>query len=200
MWWRFRSFAVLFCLAAAAVVAVRPAAAAQATGPQSLRLDTGEEVELAGIRAPGPRDTGGAHAQEYLAFLIRERVLRIERSDEKDEEGGGLRPFVWARRGGQRSLLNREMVLGGYAAAYVTHAGDPEAESLIQAEIEARAQRRGLWAIARMPERFIGNLRSRIFHVPDCPTLPTLRHPILFETRDQAVRCYYRPCRLCLPF
>jgi endonuclease YncB( thermonuclease family) len=197
---RFGSFAVLFCAAAAAIVAVRPAAAAQATGPQSLRLDTGEEVELAGIRAPSPRDTGGAYAQEYLAFLIRERVVRVERSEKKDEESGGCRPFVWARREGEPSLLNREMVLGGYAAAYVTRAGDPESESLIQAEIEARAQRRGLWAIVRMPERFIGSLRSRIFHAPDCPTLPALRYPILFETRDQAVRCYYRPCRLCLPF
>jgi hypothetical protein len=200
MWWRFRSFAVLFCAAAMAVMPARPAIGAQATGPQSLRLDTGEEVELAGIRAPGPRDTAGAHAQEYLAFLIRERVLRIERSEKNDEESGGWRPFVWARRDGECSLLNREMVLGGYAAACVIRAGDPESESLIQAEIEARAQRRGLWAIVRMPERFIGNLRSRIFHAPDCPTLPTLRHPILFETRDQAVRCYYRPCRLCLPF
>jgi Staphylococcal nuclease homologue/Metal binding domain of Ada len=200
MWWRFRSLAVLLCAAAAAVTAHCFADAAQATGPQSLRLDTGEEVELAGIRAPDAHHPGGAHAQEYLAFLIRGRALRIERSEQDPDERGGPRRAVWARREGERDLLNREMVLGGYAAAYVTRAREPEAASLVQAEIEARAQRRGLWAIVRTPERFIGNPRSRIFHSPDCPALPTLRHAVLFQTRNQAVRCYFRPCRLCLPF
>jgi endonuclease YncB( thermonuclease family) len=206
VWTSIRTLTTLLCVAALAAVASAWAVTGEAIGPQTIRLDTGEEadgplpVDLGGIRAPDLRDTGSAHAQEYLAFLLQGRSLSLERYEEILDEGGRRKRHVWLRRVAEGDLVNREMVRAGYAAAYVTRARDPEAEPLIQAEIEARQQRRGLWATTGQPERYIGSIRSRIFHTPACQTLPTLRHVIPFETRDQAIRCYYRPCRICLPF
>jgi endonuclease YncB( thermonuclease family) len=195
-----RILSMLLWGAVLAVPVPAPAMTAEAIGAQTLRLATGEEVELGGIRVPELRHTGHTHAQEYLAFIVQNRDLRIERHEEMRDERGRLRRYVWIRRTGEDGQVNQQMVRAGYAAADVTRASDPDASSLIEAEIDARQHRRGLWATLDVPEWLIGNIRSRIFHAPDCPTLPTVRHAIRFESRDQAVRCYYRPCPLCLPF
>jgi endonuclease YncB( thermonuclease family) len=195
-----RILSLLLGAAVLAAPAPAPAVTAEAIGAQTLRLATGEVVELSGIRAPDARDSGHAHAREYLAFLIRDQELQIERSEDVRDEDGVMRRSVWVRRSVERDLVNREMVQAGYGAAYVTRASDPEALSLVEAEIDARQHRRGLWGTIGVPQWLIGNIRSRIFHTPACPTLPLLRHVIPFESRDQAIRCYYRPCRLCLPF
>jgi endonuclease YncB( thermonuclease family) len=191
---------ILLCGALLAAPAAGRAATGRAVGPQAIRLDTGEEVELGGIRAPDPRDARSAHAQEYLVFLIQNKELSVERERVECDDSGHVHRYAWIRRVPDGDSVNREMVLAGYASAYTTRAGDPDAAALIEAEIEAREHRRGLWASEPARELLFGNPRSRIFHTPDCPTLPMLEHPFPFTSRDQAVRCTYRPCRLCLPF
>lgn len=45
---------------------------------------------------------------------------------------------------------------------------------------------------------YIGNLNSRKFHAPDCPSLPREENRVLFDTYDQALAAGYTPCGSCL--
>lgn len=44
----------------------------------------------------------------------------------------------------------------------------------------------------------IGNVNSKIFHLPGCSSLPSEKNQIQFESYDQAVAAGYRPCSRCL--
>jgi len=46
---------------------------------------------------------------------------------------------------------------------------------------------------------YIGNLRSKVFHRPSCSSLPAEKNRVSFDTRDEAIRQGYRPCRNCSP-
>ncbi|MDR1961415.1 MAG: MBL fold metallo-hydrolase [Gracilibacteraceae bacterium] len=46
---------------------------------------------------------------------------------------------------------------------------------------------------------YIGNVRSRKFHLPDCGTLPAEKNRIYFATRAGAADAGYEPCGLCRP-
>jgi len=47
--------------------------------------------------------------------------------------------------------------------------------------------------------RYIGNRNSKVFHGPECKTLPAPRNRVLFPTREAALQAGYRPCRRCQP-
>lgn len=47
-------------------------------------------------------------------------------------------------------------------------------------------------------EEFIGNVNSKKFHLPTCPSLPAEKNQILFETYDEAIEAGYEPCGRCL--
>ncbi|WP_054692097.1 Ada metal-binding domain-containing protein [Syntrophomonas palmitatica] len=46
---------------------------------------------------------------------------------------------------------------------------------------------------------YIGNKRSKIFHRPDCHSLPAEYNRIYFNCRDDAVDRGFRPCGSCRP-
>lgn len=44
----------------------------------------------------------------------------------------------------------------------------------------------------------IGNVNSKIFHLPTCSSLPSEKNRIEFESYDEAIAAGYRPCSRCL--
>jgi len=46
---------------------------------------------------------------------------------------------------------------------------------------------------------YIGNVNSKIFHLPNCSSLPAEKNRIYFNTRDEAINQGYRPCKKCNP-
>lgn len=48
-------------------------------------------------------------------------------------------------------------------------------------------------------EGYIGNKRSLKFHLPNCKVLPAEKNRVHFETRDQAIKEGYVPCKVCNP-
>lgn len=49
------------------------------------------------------------------------------------------------------------------------------------------------------PDYYVGNKNSKIFHRPDCKSLPAEKNQVRFETRDEAVEEGYTPCGRCNP-
>ena len=47
--------------------------------------------------------------------------------------------------------------------------------------------------------RYIGNINSKIFHLPSCHTLPKEENQVEFQTYDEAIEQGYIPCKKCKP-
>jgi len=54
-------------------------------------------------------------------------------------------------------------------------------------------------APAQTSAKYIGNINSKIFHLPVCKSLPEERNRIYFESRDAAENNGYTPCKNCNP-
>ena len=140
----------LVALAAAALIAAGdPALAGQITGPvvgvadgDTLAVLTDGKrqvrVRLAGIDAPERRQPYGTRARQALAALAFSRSAQVEVEDIDRFE----RPVGRVRVGGRD--VNAEMVRRGAAWVYVRYNRDP---TLVPLEAEARAAKRGLWAL-----------------------------------------------------
>lgn len=46
---------------------------------------------------------------------------------------------------------------------------------------------------------YIGNSRSKVFHLPTCEGLPDEKKQVRFDDRDDAIRAGYKPCGRCNP-
>jgi endonuclease YncB( thermonuclease family) len=133
----------------AALLLAQPAAAAELLG-QVVSIHDGDtltlltqdykqfRVRLAGIDAPESRQPYGARAQQVLSSLsFRQRVRVVVEDTDRYGRAVGR---VWAG-----SLdLNAELVRRGAAWVYRQYNRDPALPPL---EAEARAARRGLWAL-----------------------------------------------------
>ena len=140
----------LAALAAVALIAAgQPALAERIAGRvvgvadgDTLTVLTAEKqqvrVRLAGIDAPERRQPYGTRARQALAALAFGRSARVGVED-TDRYG---RPVGRLQVGGRD--VNAEMVRRGAAWVYVRHNRDP---ALVPLEAEARAARRGLWAL-----------------------------------------------------
>ena len=104
---------------------------------------------------------------------------------------------------------------------YRDYAGDVPADkrpAYQQAEVEARAAKRGLWrdpnaippwdfrhprsevaSSAVSAGRIIGNRNSKIYHLPNCPDYSRVaeRNRIYFDTPEEAERAGFRQARNC---
>ena len=137
-------------LAAAALLAAGQPASAEAITGRVVGVADGDtltvlaegkrqvRVRLAGIDAPERRQPYGTRARQALAALAFGRAAQVEVEDIDRYE----RPVGRVRVGG--SDVNAEMVRRGAAWVYTRHNRDP---SLVPLEAEARAARRGLWAL-----------------------------------------------------
>jgi len=47
--------------------------------------------------------------------------------------------------------------------------------------------------------QYIGNINSKVFHLPTCSSLPAERNQIIFSSREEAIEAGYRPCGRCKP-
>ena len=107
----------------------------------TFRLETGETVRLIGIDAPELSQPGGEESREYLAQLILNKGITLEKGYEDRDKYNRLLRFVYI----DNTCINEEMIRQGYAEArYLTE--DPLHEYYIQLEMEAETAKAGLWS------------------------------------------------------
>lgn len=138
-------------LAAWSMAAAAPSSAKTATG-RVVRVADGDtitvlvggrqqlRVRLAQIDAPESGQPYGRASRRMLAGLVAGRTVAIRQTD-TDQYG---RAVALVRQGD--TDVNTAMVAAGGAWAYRRYITDPR---LIRVEAEARAARRGLWALQR---------------------------------------------------
>lgn len=119
------------------------------------------KIRLWGIDAPEKGQAFGAEATRKLARLIEHKsvLLRFRTEARESAEGrdGYSRDLATIYRRGRN--INLEMVQGGYAWHYAYYAAEETA--LAEAQENARAARRGLWAEANPQEPRLYRMAQR---------------------------------------
>jgi competence protein ComEC len=47
--------------------------------------------------------------------------------------------------------------------------------------------------------QYIGNKRSKVYHLPDCSSLPKPKNQIIFKSQQEAEKAGFKPCTRCKP-
>lgn len=114
------------------------------------RADT---VRLLGVDTPEtvhpdrPVECGGPEASEFTKRALEGRVVRLEFDAERRDAYGRLLAFVLVD--GER--FNDRLLREGHARLLVIPPNGAHGRTLLEAELEARQARRGLWAYCDRP-------------------------------------------------
>jgi micrococcal nuclease len=172
-----------------------------------------ELVRLLRIDTPERGMLGYAGAAEYLRNLVAGQTVTLEFEEqgtpERDRYG---RLLAYLRLRGEN--VNVEVVRAGWSAFWTAYGAGRYAEEFRQAEAEASAAVRGLWALNEMglgatEERRSGRLgapdrkgwcaskNSKVYHPCSCPSVETIdpENLIWFETEEEAKASGRRHCR-----
>ena len=109
----------------------------------TFETETGEKVRLVGINAPEISDIFVEEAKQPLISLIDGKTIDLEPdhiSNDRDRYGRLLRYVIY-----NNSDINKQMLLDGFAFAYLKYHFDKETEYR-QAQITSKANNVGMWA------------------------------------------------------
>jgi micrococcal nuclease len=122
---------------------------------ETLKLDDGSELRLAGIQAPRVPDGGGeaafwppaAEARQALEALLAGRSVEVAFAGPRSDRYGRTLAHLFVPRDGRRIWVQGELLAMGHARAFGLRAS-PCMQELASNEQIALAARRGLWAHA----------------------------------------------------
>jgi micrococcal nuclease len=171
-----------------------------------------ETVRLIGVDTPETGRPGtpvrfyGPEATDFTLRSLKGRRVRLEfeepgRPGEERDAYGRLLAYVFTDDGRN---FNLELVRLGFGRAYTRYSFRHQ-RAFVEAEREARraatglwnAASRGAWADPARRGRVIGNLRTRIYHVPGQPNYGDVKEKnrIHFRTEDEAQAAGYRKAK-----
>ena len=120
-----------------------------------MNMESGERVQLRGVRAPASREDYGIEAREAARSMVNGQEVVLSVRGESRDEHGSLVASVRSLEGD----LAVSLVERGYAWIYVVPPDDLDLTMLRTAQNAARAARRGVWGT----ERFSGALHIADF-------------------------------------
>ena len=166
-------------------------------------LHDGRHVRYIGINAPEiahkdqPAEPFGYAAKRLNERLTLNQIVRLSTDKERKDRYGRLLAYVFLADG---TLVNAEMLYRGYAHVRAQHPNVAYEQALLSAQQEAMSAGRGFWGHWKAAKgRYIGNRRSKRFHLAACPfgqrTGPSNR--IRFARVRDAFWHGYAPCQKC---
>jgi len=171
-----------------------------------------ETVRLIGVDTPETNREGtpvqfyGPEASLYTRRALLEKRIRLE--FESPDRPGGSRDkyqrtlaYIFTDDGGN---FNLELIEQGFGRAYTRYPFRYE-QVFRNAEQAARAARRGIWNEANRAAwsdparrgRFIGNIRTNVYHVPGQRHYDSTgeKNRIYFQTEEEAQKAGFRRAR-----
>ncbi len=173
----------------------------------TFHLQNGEKVRLLGINCPEkrhkdkPGECYGYEATRFAIKLLKRKKVRLEYDKIKRDRYHRLLAYVYLPSG---QMVNVIMVRKGYAHVLTIRPNTRYRDRLLRAQRMALDENIGIWKHCK-PEKeeyyYIGNLRSLIFHRPNCKfgRMTSSKNVIIFSTRKQAFYQGFAPCRRCKP-
>jgi endonuclease YncB( thermonuclease family) len=169
-------------------------------------LKSGERVRYNGINAPeiAHEDHGksaephGNAAKRFNIKLVKAKKVWLEFDIERRDQYGRLLAYVFLPDG---KFVNAELVAGGYAYYLPGTVNKRYGKLLLKAQREAMSARKGMWRdLIENGEKYIGNRRSKRFHLKTCPFGNKIKkqNRIYFASRWDAFWAGYAPAKRCI--
>jgi len=108
----------------------------------TVELADGRRVRYLGIDTP---ESGEYYAEEATARnkeLVEGKTVELQRGDRDQDEYGRLLRYVYI----DGVFVNAELIVQGYATAYIFDPDDRYSQILVQLEQYAKMKNRGLWS------------------------------------------------------
>ena len=168
-------------------------------------LADGTKVRYIGINAPElARDDHiaepyGEEAKRFNARLVKQKIVRLERDVEPNDRFQRHLAYIFLKDG---TFINAEMLSQGYAYLLYIRPNVKYHDTLLAAQRSAMSARRGIWQNWREQKAtYLGNKRSRRFHLPTCSSGKRIkpRNRIVFQKKWDAYWEGYAPAGRCMP-
>jgi micrococcal nuclease len=167
----------------------------------TVELSGGDKLRLIGIDTPERGEPFYDSARVYLEHQILGKSVDIRHSKQRRDHYGRLLGYVYY----DSVFINRLLVRSGLANVYPhkDNQGDLEQmHSLFASQDSAITDKSGIWSLEHPAEDFyIATPHGLRFHRPSCTYLNKDRMDdyIHFESRLEAFKKGYSPCRKCKP-
>ena len=118
----------------------------------TIQLDTGEKVRYIGINAPEtvhpskPVECFGKEASDKNKELLEGKEIRLEKDISDTDKYGRLLRYVFVAENDTEIFINDYLVRNGFANSFSYPPDIKHQKKFQEAEIEARENKRGLWA------------------------------------------------------
>lgn len=177
----------------------------------TIKISSGETVRLIGIDTPEtkhptkPVEAYGREASEFTRKLVLGKQVYLEMDVQERDKYGRLLAYVYLKDG---TFVNAELLKEGYARVMTVPPNVKYAETFIALEREARAARKGLWALEDQDDNEgkaplsqglikgnINNKGEKIYHVPGGAYYDETIAEEYFETEEEAIKAGYRKAK-----
>ena len=171
----------------------------------TLVLTDGSKVRYIGINAPELQredHIGEPYADEakrFNALLVNHKKVRLEFDIEPNDRFQRRLAYVFLKDG---TFVNAEMLSQGYAYLLYVRPNVKYLATLLAAQQAAMSAKRGIWSNWReQSATYIGNKRSRRFHLASCSSGKRIKpqNRIIFEKKWEAYWEGYAPAKRCQP-
>ena len=172
----------------------------------TVALDDGRKLRYLGINTPEidyERQQGQPYAYVAKRFnrkLVDGKKIRLEFEQKKTDRYGRILAYVFLTDG---TFVNRQLLTKGYGYFYPSKLPGKYDDLLLKTQREAMSAETGIWRQWREPGKgksYLGNRRSKRFHLPDCPNGKKIsgknRHR--FKTMWDAFYEGYAPAKGCI--
>ncbi len=164
-----------------------------------LKTDKDEYVLFAGIRAPFPNDPSGDDAVNAVREMVEGKRIRMRFGDHQTDKEDRWVAFVFV----DGQFVNEEIVRQGLAYVRLKRGEQRFEQELLEAQREARSERRGIWRnrFRKTEDQYIGDRRHASFHRPTCNDVVNIKpgDDVPFSKPDDAFDVGFAPCSHCSP-
>lgn len=172
-------------------------------------LTDGRHVRYIGIDTPEVSHENrraepmGEAAKAFNRKLLQGKRMRLETGRETKDHYGRTLAYVVREDG---LFVNAELLRQGFAHVLYQFPNTERAGELLAAQRDAMAQGRGIWQRISKKERpshaYLGNRRSKRFHIHDCPqgNRMSARNRIWLKNQWAAFWEGYAPAKGCIVF
>jgi len=108
----------------------------------TIELQGGRRVRYLGIDTPEPGEYYAGQATARNIELVEGKTVELQSGKRDEDEYGRLLRYVYV----DGIFVNAELVVQGYATAYIFDPDDRYSQVLVQLEQYAKMRQRGLWA------------------------------------------------------
>jgi micrococcal nuclease len=108
----------------------------------TIELQGGRRVRYLGIDTPEPGEYYADEAASRNRELVEGKIVELQSGRRDQDEYGRLLRYVYV----DGIFVNAELVVQGYATAYIFDPNDRYSQVLVQLEQYAKMRERGLWA------------------------------------------------------